>query len=204
VRLAAQYLTTSRSVARTLVLATDGAPNCNGQLDPSKCICTTPRLNCAANPDRGRYSCLDDTRAIATVREVAEVQKIPVYVIGIGGTERPEFLKVLDDMAVAGGRPRNGTPKHYNASTQAELTDALTVIRESVAKCTYLTPSSPLDPNAITIEIEGVPVKRDTTRMNGWDWIDQKFGEIAFFGAACELAQKGNTKLTGVVSCQER
>ncbi len=204
-RLAAQALAATRSVARTLVLATDGAPNCNASLDARTCICTNARLNCSSNIDRGRYSCLDDVRTINTVRNIAEEQKIPVYVIGIGSTENPAFLRVLDDMAVAGGRPRATTPRHYNVQSPQQLQDALGVIRDGVAKCTYLTPSAPLDPDDITVEIDGAEVTRDPTRTNGWDWVDQVYGTLAFFGAACDLAAGGTaTAVTGVVRCEQR
>ena len=35
IRLAAQYIAGTRGVARTMIVATDGAPNCNGDLDQS-------------------------------------------------------------------------------------------------------------------------------------------------------------------------
>ena len=206
VRLAAQFVTGSRSVARTIVLATDGEPNCNGALDENTCTCTNQSGNCVGN-DRFRFSCLDDTRTIETIRQVADVQKIPVYVIGIGNTFRPEYLEVLEDMAIAGGRPRPTKPRYYSVQTAAEMTTAFTSIRDSIAKCTYLTPSSPVDPDAISVEIDGVTILRDKTRQNGWDWVDQSFGEMAFFGTACERAQNGdagNAKITGVVSCERK
>ena len=103
IRLAAQYIQGTRSIARTIIVATDGAPNCNGDLDQSRCTCTSVTGNCATAPG-GEFNCLDDTRSINVVRDIFETMKIPVYVIGIGSTERPEFLKVLDDMAIAGGR----------------------------------------------------------------------------------------------------
>ncbi len=205
VRIAAQFLTASRSIARTIVLATDGAPNCNGDLDADTCVCTS-LVSCASSPDRGRYSCLDDSRTIDTIRVIANDQKIPVYVIGIGGTEKPEFLKVLDDMAIAGGRPKPTTPRHYNVQSSQDLKDALVSIRDSVAKCTYLTPSAPTDPNAIRVEIDGVSIPRDQTKTNGWDWIDQAFGELAFFGDACLKAQGSGlpSVVSGVVTCDTR
>jgi hypothetical protein len=205
VHTAAQTLTVSRSIARTIVLATDGAPNCNAQLDPATCVCTSPpsQATCNTIGQRGRYSCLDDTRTIETIRTVANVQKIPVYVIGIGSTERPEFLQVLDDMAVAGGRPRATTPRHYSVQSPEDLNVALATIRDSVTKCTYLSPSSPKDPNAVTVEINGVTIPRDQTKANGWDWIDQSFGELAFFGDACKKAQTGTASIVaGVVRCE--
>jgi hypothetical protein len=204
-RLAAQYISGTRGVARTMILATDGAPNCNGDLDQTRCTCTSVTGNCATAPG-GEFNCLDDARSISTITDIFQTQKIPVFVIGIGSTERPEFLKVLDDMAVAGGRPRPTTPKHYNVQSAAELQSALTSIGDSIAKCTYLTPSAPTDPNAITVEINGKSIPRDPTHMNGWDWVDQAFGELAFFGAACTAASGGTTttsQITGVVSCKE-
>jgi hypothetical protein len=202
-RLAAEYITGTRGVARTMILATDGAPNCNGDLDQTRCTCTSVTGNCATAPG-GEFNCLDDTRSITAITDIFQTMKIPVFVIGIGSTERPEFLKVLDDMAVAGGRPRPTTPRHYNVQSGAELQSALTTISDSIAKCTYLTPSAPTDPNAITVEINGKSIPRDPSHMNGWDWVDQAFGELAFFGPACAAASGGTTTtatITGVVSC---
>lgn len=204
IRLAAQYIAGTRGVARTMIVATDGAPNCNGDLDQQRCTCTAASGNCASAPG-GEFNCLDDVRSIATIRDIFQTMKIPVYVIGIGSTERPEFLKVLDDMAVAGGRPRPTAPFHYNVQTSAELTSALGSISDSIAKCTYLTPSAPTDPNAITVEINGKTIARDPSHTNGWDWVDQAFGTIAFFGAACTAASGTPTtasQVSGVVSCQ--
>lgn len=204
VRLAAQYLAGARTVARTMILATDGAPNCNGSLDKRRCTCTAVSGNC--NRADGQYNCLDDGRTIQTVRDVFQTMKIPVYVIGIGSTERPEFLKVLDDMAVAGGRPRPSAPLHYNVQTAAEMKAALATISDSIAKCTYLTPSAPTDPNAITVEIDGAAISRDPTHMNGWDWVDQAYGTLAFFGSACTAASAGATmasSVTAVVRCDK-
>jgi hypothetical protein len=207
VRLAAQYVTSVRGVSRVMVLATDGAPNCNGNLDNGRCTCTattqTGEQACAGR-EGGEFNCLDDRRAIDVVRAIFEVQKIPVYVIGIGSTERPEFLKVLDDMAVAGGRARPTAPRHYNVQTAAEMKSALNVIQDSVAKCTYLTPSAPTDPNAISVEIDGSPVARDTSHRNGWDWVDQAYGTMTFFGPACDRASAAGKapQVAGVVRCE--
>jgi hypothetical protein len=207
VRLAAQFLTQRRSVASTLVLATDGAPNCNGDLDALTCICTSvsgPNA-CAGNVRDGQYSCLDDGRTVNTIREIALDQRIPVYVIGIGGFERPEFIQVLDEMAIAGGRPRATTPRHYNAQSEEALTEALETIRDAVARCTYLTPSAPNDPDKIAVEIDGVAIPRDQTKTNGWDWIDQAYGQLAFFGEACTKARGAAgvpAAVSGVVTCE--
>ena len=41
-----------------ILLATDGAPNCNDALDGSSCACTNPLGGCILNPG----NCLDDAR----------------------------------------------------------------------------------------------------------------------------------------------
>ena len=209
VRLAAQFLTGNRGVARTIVLATDGAPNCNGDLTSSSCICTsrdpvTGLPSCGGR--NGAYSCLDDKRTIQTIQDIASGQNIPIYVIGLGN-ESTTFLSTLDAMAVAGGRPRPTTPRHYNVQSPADLTDALQSIRDTVAKCTYLTPSAPSNPDDILVQISGVTVVRDPAKTNGWDWVDQAYGELALFGDACTKAQAATavsaTAVGGVVTCTQ-
>jgi hypothetical protein len=199
VQRAADFLAERRTVARTLVLATDGAPNCNPSLDPRTCVCTSLDTGCTS--PNSRYSCLDDTRTVNAIRDISNNRKIPVYVIGIGGLEKPEFGRVLDDMAVAGGRPRAETPRYYSVQTASEMKQALASIASSVAKCTYLTPSAPTDADSISVEVDGKPVGRDPSHTNGWDWVDKAYGTIAFFGAACDAASNGSAVLTGVVTC---
>jgi hypothetical protein len=182
-RIAASYLLQNRAVARSIILATDGAPNCNSAADTTTCVCAAPQGTCSQYAEL----CLDDVRTVATVQQIA-AQGVPVYVIGLGSTERPEFLRVLDEMAVAGGRPRPTVPRHYNVQTPDELRSGLASIRDSAASCTYLTPSSPTDANAITIEIGGTVVPRDESHRSGWDWADRVYGVITLYGTACERA----------------
>jgi len=208
VRIAAQSLVTSRSVARTIVLATDGAPNCNGDIDARTCTCTSAQDQQSCNDPRtanGRFNCLDESRAVSVIRDVNENQGIPVYVIGIGSADRPEFLDVLDDMAVAGGRPQPASSgrRHFNVQSGDDLTNALESIRDSVSKCTYLTPSAPTDPDAISVRINGVTIPRDETKTDGWDWVNRELGALAFFGDACTRAQSASSPqgVSGTVTC---
>jgi hypothetical protein len=66
------------TTARALVLATDGAPNCDSALDPNTCTCASGGGMCRRNADQ----CLDDARTVAHIAAVA-AQGIPTYVIGI-------------------------------------------------------------------------------------------------------------------------
>ncbi|MBL8608255.1 MAG: VWA domain-containing protein [Myxococcales bacterium] len=189
-RQAATYLSAPdrRSVARFMVLATDGAPNCNGQIkdDPRTCVCTsTDPGGCTEDPTVGRYNCLDDVRTVETIRDAATRLKIPTYVLGLGSDKTPAFTGALDRMAIAGERGRPTSPHYYNVTNPEELEKSLASIASSISRCSYVTPSRPNDPDAITITINGVPIPRDPTRQNGWEWIDRDFGEIALFGSAC-------------------
>ena len=67
---AAQHLLSLHTAtsARALILATDGAPNCNFNLDNDTCVCSAPPVfdpNCD-----GADFCLDDTRTIQNLRTI--------------------------------------------------------------------------------------------------------------------------------------
>lgn len=51
------------------------------------------------------------------------------------------------------------------------------------------------------MQIDGQNVTRDTTRTEGWDWVDQAYGTLALFGDACKKAQAAGGKVGGVVRC---
>ncbi len=198
--LAAQQLSASRAVSRVMVLATDGAPNCNGALDPQTCTCTAVDTASCATAADGEYNCLDDRATLATVTNIFGVRKIPVYVIGIGALG--PFAPVLDAMAVAGGRPRAGSPRYLPADTPQELGAAFEIVKNSVARCTYITPSSPDDPDAISVTVDGTQIGRDPTQVEGWDWIDKDYGHLQLFGAACATASA--TNVAGEISCRDK
>lgn len=197
---AAQQVSSSRAVARAMVVATDGAPNCNAALNRNTCTCTSTNSVACTGTANGAMNCLDDARTVQTIADIFDNEKIPVYIIGIGVTG--DFSATLDAMAIAGGRPRVGSPKYYRAETPAEMTAAFTHVRDSVAKCSYITPSSPHDPDAIVVDIDGEPIARDPGHVDGWDWIDQAYGHLQLFGSAC--GQASATNVSGTVTCSER
>jgi hypothetical protein len=195
-----------RVLSRYIVLATDGAPNCNAALDELVCVCTQRDLAiCRDDAVGGPTRCLDDTRTIRVIQDAADNERIPIFVIGLGTSDEPAYESTLNRMAVAGGRPRSGTPRFYGAQSALELEKALSEIQSSIAECTYVTPSAPTDPNAITIDVNGVSIKRDTKRGNGWDWVDQSYGQVALFGAACDAALRGGdgSDIKGTVTCEK-
>jgi hypothetical protein len=199
--LAAQVTGPRGAVARAMVIATDGAPNCNPDLNPNSCVCTAPASGggCVAAGGTDGSNCLDDTATISTIEQIFRVRNIPVFVVGIGVTGT--FANTLDQMAVAGGRPRQNEPFYYPASTPADLTSAFQVVRDSVGKCAYVTPSAPTDPNSIVVTLEGAQIPRDPSHTDGWDWVDQSFGQLQLFGPACSAATPAN--VGGTIVCDQ-
>ncbi|MFH1438378.1 MAG: vWA domain-containing protein, partial [Pseudomonadota bacterium] len=88
-----------------ILLATDGAPNCNESLDPYTCTCTcTNASECALcdnefQPFPG--NCLDDARTNAALGQLRR-DGITTYVIALSDAAR-EWGDVLQSMAEAGG-----------------------------------------------------------------------------------------------------
>lgn len=205
VRAAAGFLASAdrRYVARFMVIATDGAPNCNANnpSDPRTCVCTSsdPR---ACTQALDVQNCLDADNTVNAISDALNVVKVPSYVIGIGSSNQGAFEATLDRMAVAGGRAKPQSPKYLQATTQAELTVALETIRSAVSRCVFVTPSRPDDPDAIVIKVDGKPVSRDQARANGWDWLDQEYGALSFYGAACD-AITASSAVGGTVTCRD-
>src|SRR5690606_5769175 len=103
-----------------VILATDGAPNCNpdatcgyDQCQPNieganGCPVEGPR-NCCEPPEGFRESCNDAAPTLAAIRALANAN-IPVYVVGLPGVDR--YASLLDEMAVAGGTALSSHPKY--------------------------------------------------------------------------------------------
>ncbi len=197
--------TDTRAVTRFMVLATDGAPNCAPDGKNAKtCVCTGGMQSDCSDPMNqfGVYSCLDGANTVKAISDAFVTQKVPTFVIGIGEQERPEFTDALDQMAVAGGRPRDTAPHFYKVLVQQDLTDAFTQIQASITQCTFVTPSKPDNPDAISIVVNGVTIQNDPAHMNGWDYVNKNFGEIQLYGSACDLAKAMMTTVTATVDCK--
>ena len=181
------------SSAKGLILATDGAPDCNEAL-PRGCVCTSGST-CSGT------RCLDDARTIERISTVA-ASGIPTWVIGIRSSDDAVFFDVLNRMAVAGGRPQEGAQRFFSATSEAELEAAFTSIGQQVGECHYLTASVPDVGGSIALELDGAFVPYDVAAREGWAWVDAGNGEIALFGNACARAKAlGVEKLSVVVQC---
>lgn len=183
--------------ARALVLATDGAPDCNSALDPNTCTCVGGTQSCAVT------RCLDDARTVARIEQAAALG-LPTYVVGMQDPNASALsVAALDAMARAGGRPRLGGAHDYYAATSAgELEAALTRIRDEVGSCTYLTSSVPDEEGTIAVNVNGTPLTFDERGETGWRWVARNNGELLLAPDACALLQHGDAEVEATLTCQ--
>lgn len=179
--------------SKSIILITDGEPNCNPMLDPLTCTCTQQASGfpptCAA-PD----ICLDDTRSVRAVSDLRADAGVVTHVVGFATVPRASVT--LDAMAIAGGAPREGMHKYNSAETQAELADVLTGISSREKNCTWtaLTKLKPED--MLEVRLNGMVVPEGT----GWQWLHRDRGEFQLIGDWCEKSLPGG--LTARLTCQ--
>lgn len=189
---------------KIIVLVTDGAANCS--------------QSAATNAER--FEQYDD--ALPTAVADALAIGISTYVIGVdildvtspvvtdGNPDATNTYVKLNELAEAGGTPRPGDEKFYNASNQIELQAALESITKQILSCEI--PLKEPVPNNFYIQrvevgADGEPDQEVFTGMDtqvsdcatesGWMYTDETRAAIVLCGAACE-----RYKETGVVSIE--
>jgi len=187
-----------------VILATDGAPNCNpnATCDASLCEtnlaggyflsngtpCAAP-VNCCdeAVVPGGSTSCVDN---VATNAALADLKNagIPTYVIGLPGIVNT-LAAVLDSMAVAGGTARSGYPRYYEVTDSQSLADALRTIATQIAvSCTISLAEAPPNWGQVNVYLDSEEVPQSID--DGWQQIDNQTLEI--IGTYCATLQTGN------------
>jgi hypothetical protein len=164
----AQYL---QSLAdpnpKYILLVTDGLPNC---------------------PPGGSSDTPDPMGAVMAVQASA-MAGIPVYVIGVGSI--PDGVQALNDMAVAGGRPRMGDPKYYVANNATELSSILTTIGNQITSCSFGLGQVPPVPTNVGVYGDGNKINQDP--VNGWGY-GAGMRSIELFGTTCEAVKNKTIK----------
>jgi hypothetical protein len=159
-----------------ILLATDGAPNCNAELPGASCTCTGAPGSCASYSS----NCLDDARTYAVISELRAVG-IQTFVVGIAVSA---WRTVLDEMAL-----RGGTGAAFMAEDAASIRTAFEDIAGAIASCEFdmRSPSPSADPGLVNFYFDGeaVPRDRDGPCDNGWAWMDEEHTRIQFCGTYC-------------------
>ena len=185
---------------------TQGAAYLNGlpSDNPKYIVLVTDGLpNCPASGNTGN----DDTAGAVAAVTASAASGIPVFVVGVATagvvSNGVDADVTLNMMAVAGGRPRAGTPQYYSVSNQADLAAALTMLVGMANTCVFqIGPPPTADGTTSTSYIDvfgdGTKIPRDTSRMNGWDYVDgSNQNSIQIYGATCDQVTAGT--ITNVI-----
>lgn len=188
---------------KVVILATDGAPNCNpdATCDADECMvnilgeCPSEIDNCC-DPSVGgtTLNCVDRAATVLAVQAIANAGT-DVYVVGIPGTEG--FSAVLDQMAIVGGVPQEDQDTYYYKVDDLDaLAGVFKDIASALVSCTYDLADPPEAPGKTNVYFDEEVVLQDAE--NGWVWVDGDTIELV--GAACQELKSGGVSLVQIVS----
>lgn len=187
------------------MLLTDGSPNCNAA-NASKCTtCMMDSSQCKGtiNPD-GTSSfcnpsfspchsvfngagCLDGDGTVSAVTRLRD-KSILTVVVGFGSeTATPDANTVLNAAAEAGGLPRAGSPRYYQANTAAELSGVLESVARSVPQCKFEI-LEPVSRAVLRVLLDGARVVEDA--QDGYTY-DEARRLVNFVGTTCRILADG-------------
>ncbi len=188
-RVISKYMkTVDHTCKKSVLLATDGAPNCNGSLDPATCVTSRPDGAPAGN----KNVCLDDQGAIAAAKELKDAG-YPVYVMGMGIDVK--FENIMNQIAVAGG-----TEQFYPVTDVSQLVSTLETITGAAITCEFTANWEELEqnvsrnPGLVNVYHEAanevVYYSADCSTRTGWTWTDAGKDTIRLCPEACQKAKK--------------
>jgi hypothetical protein len=189
-------------------LVTDGGPNCelDAHCGPETCIpnlersplsdsllCEAP-INCCDSALFGPQNCLDQEGSLRAMSALAEAG-VRTFVIGIPGSDA--FAGVLDQLALAGGMARPGTPAYYRVSDAAQLLETVSQLGLGVAlSCNIQLAAPPPDPTLVNVFFDGQLVPADP--VDGWAFSDKQ--TVQLLGSSCELLKAGEVLQADIVA----
>lgn len=196
----------------SLILLTDGAPNCNpdARCDASDCSlslagvavgnircssgvnCCDPRLVQDLVSDPGSY-CLDRDESVKLVEDLRK-SDVTTFVVGVPGAEAARDL--MNELAEAGGAAREGATKYFDVRDDVELDEALASIGALVAQpCALELENPPVNAVELNVYLDGVVLP--SLSQNGWGYRD---GKVTLLGESCARVQRGEVEEIRVVA----
>jgi hypothetical protein len=176
VTVGAAYLATLTDTnPKYLLLATDGEPTCNPDLPANM-------MN------------MSDAAGAKQAVTDAFNMGFKTIVIGIGDTMG---AGTLNEMAINGGMPQMGAAtSFYQVTDTASLVAALQTILGRVGSCQFsigAAPNSSTSVDMIDVFGDGMPIPRDTTHTDGWDYSTPDHTAIEVYGPRCDAVKGGST-----------
>lgn len=205
-REAREYLTSANLEGDSYVLlATDGGPNCNFDLECEAERCTAnlddqcPTGNCCNG--NGEY-CVDDQSVTSELEEL-EQAGIRTFVVGIPGTE--DYADYLDTFAEAGGVPNpDAPPSYYAVSADGGVEGLVSTFRDIteqlVKSCEVELAREAPQPGLINVAVDCQPLRPEEDDGSGWELdTDVTPNLITISGPVCEQIQTSGAKRVDVV-----
>lgn len=200
---------------RVVLLATDGAPNCNEEATCEAETCVTNIENPSFTDNlcleaNSAKNCLDGETARANIESLlegsADVPVVRTVVVGIPGSDKPAYAAVLEELGAAGGLPNPDRDLDYYPVDAENGVDGLVetlqgITRELIVSCDLELTTTPPDPGLINVTIDGVAVPQ--SGVDGWT-IDARSlpMRITLKGATCEqLSQHGAESIVVTYGC---
>ncbi len=194
----------------TVILVTDGAPNCNHNLDAQSCVCTHPdAAECVkAREQNNSTLCLDDDEATAAVMALRKLG-VETYVIGYSASE---WADTLDRMARAGvegttedGRSTAGESQqgaYIPVENALQLEQSLRGVATGLGTCSFALEEEPADVTHVRVVLNGNELAH-TSQVDEGGWaLSGK--TINLLGADCESVRDNpGTTLDIVVECEQ-
>ena len=194
-----------------VLLANDGAPNCNDSLDNTTCRCSVRQGggNCGQ-----AWWCLDDEATAAAASDL-NAAGYPVYVMGMGGSM--EWEDVMNAIAEAGG---TGS---YIPADEADFAAVLTELVGGLVSCEFdvdwasLADNADPDPSKVNFYCKQdasepndddptvgniLPFDDDCTNGVGWTWTGADHEAVRMCGDTCDRIKAGECPvLTATFGC---
>jgi len=184
-----------------MIFVTDGAANCQENA-----------------PDTTTLFEVYDEQVAATVAAAAAMG-IKTYVVGIdisqevsgaakdGNPDNTNTYEKLNEVALAGGVPREGDEKFFNTTNQDELKAALELISMQILPCIIELDPTPVYPDEIEVAPYGKKRVTDCASEDGWQLLDPVepggLMRVELCGAACSSFQMSG-KLDIQYKCPEQ
>ena len=191
----------------TIILLTDGHPNCgrDAQCDADECPLSGLYLecnedfNCCSDEDASDIVldpssyCIDGPDSVEQIEDL-RAAGIDTYVIGLLGDT--DFDDVMNELAVAGGHPRSSKRAYYDVKSLDELTDVVQSIGFQVTHtCNIELSDRPPEANTLNVyfDAEVIPYGED----DGWTLKDEI---VTLHGDACDELRSGDVLQVKLIS----
>lgn len=183
-------------VPQSIVLATDGGPNCDPADRAEPWFGQAPETCAESGVDP--HACLDTPRTEAAIGQ-ALAMGVPTYVIAMDVSES-YLVEALRAMARAGGRRRtDASEPYYDVRNPDDLRAAFGDIATRVSRCSFF-PDGRVDGEAAVLVVGETRIERDESRTEGWTL--GASGTFDLYGEACALAMRDGATVRILGACR--